>query len=588
MTRSVFVRRQIYLVVTAVIIMGAITALVYAGYARRVFAGSKALELDDSAQRIAAVFAAAAEGNSTLFRISEDLKNLLALDAQIVIYDSSGAYFPASSVLPTTLQVHKVLSGVPVADTGGTLTLTGNLVVGRPIMLENGSIIGAVFLIQNLTELAAALNSMNLALLVSMMAAVGILLVPTYIGARLSARPLYQMRNVALRMARGDFSTRANDHAPGEYGELAATLNLLSNRLSTTISALELERSRLMSILDGLGEGILAIDANGHITHHNPALMHMFGHDSGDLLPARQLLIADESLWADFDATVQQCTPMVRSLHVGDVLLRVTITPLVDAGGNIEGAVGLFRDVTEQERLEQTRRDYVANVSHELRTPLSSVRGLAEALKDGLIREETDRQRYYGYILRETLRLSRLIEDLLELSRLQSGKMALQVMKTSSCELLQDFYERYRQITAEVGIAFALEMPEICPELMTNPDRIDQVLVILLDNAIKFTPADGSITLRMLVEAQRVRIEVSDTGSGIAPEDIGHVFDRFYKADRAHTGQGTGLGLSIAREIMQHLGESIGVHSQPGQGATFWFTVRRADAPAELEPVTKG
>lgn len=575
MIRSALVRRQLFLVVTAVLIMGSLTALVYSRYARNVFANSKAQELDASAQRIAV--ALASDTPNMLYE--EWSTTTFFLDAQVIIVFPDGTYFPenvSQQSMPSAIQVEKVLSGGSVADARGALMLSGNLVVGRPIKWEDGTVLGAVFISKKLTELSNALNSMNQALLVSMLAAIGVLLVPTYVGARLNARPLYQMRNVALRMARGDFSSRANEHAPGEYGELGASLNLLSERLSSAIYALELERSRLASIVDGLGEGIVAIDANERVTHCNPALLQMFGHEADVHILHPLMLIPDESLWTDFHMTVQGRSALIRSMTVGERVLRVTITPLDDGEGNCEGAVGLFRDVTEQERLEQTRRDYVANVSHELRTPISSVRGLAEALNDGLIRNEEDRQRYYGFILRETMRLSRLIEDLLELSRLQSGNMAVTAHEVPSDELLYEFYDRYRQIAEDVGIDLRLDVPKECPKLMTNADRVEQVLVVFLDNAIKFTPADGRITLRMEVFEEFVRIEVEDTGSGIKTEDLPHVFDRFYKADESHSGNGTGLGLSIAREIMQLLDEEIGVESEPGQGATFWFTVHRA------------
>ena len=227
---------------------------------------------------------------------------------------------------------------------------------------------------------------------------------------------------------------------------------------------------------------------------------------------------------------------------------------------------------------EKMKNDFISSVSHELRTPLSAVRGLTEALSDGLIKTEEDRARYYGYILHECLRLSRLIDDLLELSRLQSGTEAMEPAKLNVTELIEEMPMRYETLAEEKGIEFTTDLMENCPYTWANADRVEQILTILLDNAFKFTPPEGRVWIETQVQNQKILVRVKNSGDGIQPEDLPHVFERFYKADKAHTGGGTGLGLSIASEILQRMEESISVSSVPGQTTTFSFTLPVYDA----------
>ena len=268
---------------------------------------------------------------------------------------------------------------------------------------------------------------------------------------------------------------------------------------------------------------------------------------------------------------------MTRNLEMPERVLRVVISPLVDEIGTTAGAVGLFSDITQMERLERTRRDYVANVSHEMRTPLTAMRALIEPLKEGMVTTEDARMRYYDIILREIMRLSRLINDLMELSRLQSGSLAIRTERMKLAELggrrmrALPLHRRGSQHHLPRG---KRTFPR-CPPLFPTPDRVEQLLVILLDNAIKYTPGGGTVSLDAAWNDARVTLIVKDTGIGIAKEDLPYVFDRFYKVDKAHSGMGSGLGLSIARELLKWMGEDIWVKSEVGKGTQFGFTLRR-------------
>ena len=397
--------------------------------------------------------------------------------------------------------------------------------------------------------------------------------------------PVARLRDVAVAMSEGDLEVRADENAYGELGELGKAVNQLSYQLSRNMYTLIVERNRLRNMLNGLSEGIVAIDAKGEITHTNPALDKFFTRQKTAVhLPdPRMKVIDDKSVWDDFDAVIQSGEPMSRNMQARDMILRMTITPIVDEIGSIAGAVGLFSDITQMERLERTRREYVSNVSHELRTPLTAMRALVEPLSEGMVTEEADRQRYYGIILREIQRLSRLINDQLELSRLQSGNLAIQKSVMALDDVVYDVCDRYSTIAAEHGLELKLETDFTqCPPVYANADRVEQMLIILVDNAIKYTE-EGSVTVSADWDDERVVMHVKDTGIGIEENDLPYVFDRFYKVDKAHSGKGSGLGLSIAKELLKRMDEEIWVTSEKGKGTEFSFTLHRPEKKGENE-----
>ncbi|NLF27614.1 MAG: cell wall metabolism sensor histidine kinase WalK [Clostridiales bacterium] len=390
-------------------------------------------------------------------------------------------------------------------------------------------------------------------------------------------RQLRALRDVAVAVAKGDLDARADERMTGELGQLGKALNNLSYQLSRNMYLLIIERNRLKQMLNGLSEGIVAVNAKGRITHRNPALERMFeAQRSAPARGERLKLIPDQGVWDDFDRAIRGGEVIARNLELPERVLRIVISPLIDEIGTTAGAVGLFSDITQLERLERTRRDYVANVSHEMRTPLTAMRALIEPLKEGMVATEEMRMRYYDIILREIMRLSRLINDLMELSRLQSGTLGIQTERLKLGTLVSDVCERYQAIAEDHALNFraTVDFSKV-PPVVANTDRVEQLLVILLDNAIKYTPEGGTVSVDAAWDDQRVTLSVRDTGIGIAPEDLPFVFDRFYKVDKAHSGMGSGLGLSIARELLRWMGEDIWVKSEKGLGSEFGFTIRR-------------
>ena len=456
--------------------------------------------------------------------------------------------------------------------------MNGNLVVVAVPITFMDEVIGAVFMAQSMTEIMGGMQALTNTLALSLLL-VGLLMLPVvlFFASRM-VRPITRMRTVALTMAGGDLTARAEDGSNDEYGELGRALNYLSSELGSTISSLQMERNRLQSLINGLSEGIIAVDAKGATTLINPAVYGLLNLQSTD----DNVRAAAPDVFAMFDQALSSAQAVKKTVWQGDVALHISVSPLLLQSGEVTGCVGIVSDVTSAERLEQTRRDYVANVSHELRTPLTAMRALIEPLRDGLVKTEEQRQQIYDVVLRETMRLSRLVNDMLELSRLQSGTASLSRSVFAPLPLFSLIHETYSAYAEDYQQTFVYDVPEDLPSVWGNPDRTQQVLIVLLDNAFKYTPEGGVVTLSACAEGDVVRVRVCDTGVGIPAADLPHVFDRFYKVDKSHHSKGTGLGLAIAYEIMKHLGEEMSVTSEPGQGSCFTFTLHIAQGAAEL------
>ena len=455
--------------------------------------------------------------------------------------------------------------------------MNGNLVVVAVPITFMDEVIGAVFMAQSMTEIMGGMQALTNTLALSLLL-VGLLMLPVvlFFASRM-VRPITRMRTVALTMAGGDLTARAEDSSNDEYGELGRALNYLSSELGSTISSLQMERNRLQSLINGLSEGIIAVDAKGATTLINPAVYGLLNLQSTD----DNVRAAAPDVFAMFDQALSSAQAIRKTVWQGDVALHISVSPLLLQSGEVTGCVGIVSDVTSAERLEQTRRDYVANVSHELRTPLTAMRALIEPLRDGLVKTEEQRQQIYDVVLRETMRLSRLVNDMLELSRLQSGTASLSRSVFAPLPLFNLIHETYSAYAEDYQQTFVYDVPEDLPSVWGNPDRTQQVLIVLLDNAFKYTPEGGVVTLSACAEGDVVRVRVRDTGVGIPAADLPHVFDRFYKVDKSHHSKGTGLGLAIAYEIMKHLGEEMSVTSEPGQGSCFTFTLHIAQGAAE-------
>jgi len=590
MRNSYLVRRIFAIVVLGVFLTVALTTITYSFLSQTIFTQLRENELTPKAKALGELVRMYVEGEDDADTIRKIVvageqpdKSLLGAYA-LILNERGGVMYASPDITQEYFNLiekefFSIMEGKTVTTPRKLQMVQANVVmVGTPVYSSSGRFIAAVVLMVPMVEIIASISSMNGALMFSTSVVLPVIGIVSYILAKRISKPLRQMNKVALSMAGGSFSERADSNQSGEIGELARSLNFLARELSGTISDLTLERNRLRDMIDGLSEGIIAVDRSGEVTHTNHALAELFSDSralgDGTLTSRRLGLIPVPEVWEDIDSVLAGQEAAERTIDVAKRVLKVRITPLRDAYGSVAGAVGLVIDITSMELLEKTRREFVANVSHELRTPLTAMRGLVEPMRDGLVKTEEARQRYLDIILRETMRLSRLINDLMELSRLQSGTLSMECSPVRMSVLFADLQDKYRSTAEDHDLSFSLSFdPEQSPVVWSNADRIEQVLVILLDNAIKYTPEGGSVTLDSAVRAGRLHISVADTGVGISEEDQQHVFERFYKVDKAHTTKGSGLGLSIAKEMLQRLGSDLTLRSEEGKGSVFSFSL---------------
>lgn len=598
MKNSFLIRRFFILLISAFLLWIVLTTVLYSFVAQPVFMRIKAREIFPRAERLIQNYAPASPNSEMAPFFTQSIAQAYELYGNWIFVVDSRADVILNTPLPdimrrseqeiyqSVLDQHRDLiknkSGRRLKElkltTSDQRFMVLSVAITKPYDPE--SIVGSLVILQPLEELNASTQSLNFALFTSSFIVIILMIIPAAVALSFALRPVQAIREVALSMREGDFSRRANDNYEGEIGDLARAMNELAENLSVLFGELQEQKNSLQQIIDGIAEGIIAVDRDGRVINYNDKVRTVFGlGHSFAVSPAPEQLLQHTRLDRYFEEALEKREQINYVISKDHRQISCTITPLFSEQRVLTGAVGLFRDVTEAERLEQTRRDYIANISHELRTPLTSMRALLEPLSEGMVRSEEARARYYNILLHETLRLSRLINDMLELSRIQAGVTAIELGPVALVPLVTDLAVRYAPIAEKKDIHLRLTgRIHHFPYVWSNEDRVEQILIILLDNAIKFTPDGGEIELRLDVgDDGEPYVAVKDSGCGIRPEDIDHVFDRFFKADKAHNEPGTGLGLSIAHEIAGQMGQTLNVRSELDQGAVFYLTFSFAD-----------
>lgn len=408
--------------------------------------------------------------------------------------------------------------------------------------------------------------SVNTGILLSMLAI--IIIIPiTLFASKKMANPLVEINKVAVAMSKGDFSIRAKNNYQGEIGQLADTLNQLAKELSVTINSLTIEKNLLEQILNSMSDGLLELDMSQNINLINKPFYQMFDvEDYCDLKKDICELIEKVAVTA-----IKNKKTKVETYTLGNKSISLSGSPILSEKNIIVGTVLIFRDITESERLEQTRRDYIANVSHELRSPLTAVKGLIIPLKEGMVKDEGKKYHFYEVIYDEIERLNRLVNDLFELSRLQSFDKSFDMQTVNIQNIFYDQQDKFLLLAEEKNIELIVK-ENVNPVLANgNIDRISQVMTIFIDNAIKFSKGHSKIILSALSQDNKVLVSIHNTGSYINKEDLPNIFDRFYKADKAHKEQGAGLGLSIAKEVILRMNGNLYAKSDGINETTFIF-----------------
>ena len=389
-----------------------------------------------------------------------------------------------------------------------------------------------------------------------------------------TTRPVRELTRVAERIVAGDLRARLFLTSRDEVGQLSLTFNRMADYMQAEMDALARERSRLAGVLDNMADGVIFTDREGRVLLINPAAARLLGAaESGDAVLSFAQLVRHHQLielWKRCRESGREQIDLLQLSHKG-LFLQATVTPLRREDGS--GFLVILQDLTRLRHLEKVRQDFVSNVSHELLTPLASLKALVDTLRDGILDDPAAAQRFLGRIETEVDALTQMVQELLELSRIESGRVPLRLRPVDVVDVIVPPAERLRPQAVRAGLELTLHVPSGLPFVLADPERVQQVVTNLVHNAIKFTPQGGKVSVSAEQVQDEVVISVRDTGVGIPSEDVPRIFERFYKADRARSGGGTGLGLSIAKHIVQGHGGRIWVESREDQGSTFSFSL---------------
>ena len=446
-----------------------------------------------------------------------------------------------------------------------TETLGEYFDVAIPIRAAGGDVSFVVGVLDDKSELQELNWNLFTILIQAMLFGLVVAICLSFLLSKTITDPVERLTDQAARIAAGDFDSSADIKSSDEIGILSDTFDEMSVQLSSTLRQVEEERNKLGTLFQHMADGMVAFDDQGQLLQFNPAAEGMLGRKLDeslrytDVFPEVQVRQEDvakdgKSIEIDFAA--------------GPRFLKIYFAP-IRLGRDTTGLMAVLHDFTEQRKLDDSRREFVANVSHELRTPLTTVRGYAETLMSADDIDRDTQMRFLGVISSEADRMTRIVKDLLTLTRLDYNRMEMHMEPMDLRELGQKAAQAMEGQATGQGLTLKCDLPDSLPMVVGDAERIQQVIINIITNAIKYNKPQGSITITGGTEGEQVFLRVEDTGIGVPKEDLKRLFERFYRVDKARSREsgGTGLGLAIAKQIVESHGGSIGFDSEHGKGS---------------------
>lgn len=504
------------------------------------------------------------------------------IDARVTIVALNGTVLGDSEEDPSTMENHAdrpeivdaLATGIGESTRYSTTLEQRMMYVAVPISYHDETM-GVARVSLPLTTVESAVHQVTVTIIIAMAAATGSVILAAWIIARTTTRPIRKLTAASRRITSGELGQRIAIEAKGEVGELTYAFNEMSAKIKELVEAISEDRTRLATILDSMADGVITTDTEGHISLANRTAQKLF-----NLKEAKDKPLIEAVRDYEVDELLKLCLRTGRTQAaqyesgLSKRYLRAIAIPVTD-----RGVLLLFQDLTELRNLQTTRRELIGNISHELRTPLAGIKAMVETLRDGAVDEGEAARDFLARIDSEVDRLTQLVAELTELSRIETGEAELRKEPVNLNQLAEEVITQFGPQAERQELSISKELFAELPTVPADKGRIRQVIANLVHNAIKFTPAGGTVTISTRAPQGAVSLEVTDTGVGIPREYQPRVFERFYKGDKARTGEGTGMGLAIAKHVVEvHCG-SIWVESEEDKGSTFGFSL-----PLQPEP----
>jgi len=442
--------------------------------------------------------------------------------------------------------------------------------IAVPIITSNDDVIGAIYISADLSSVTESVKSIR-SILTN--ATIWALCITALLGNLLSKTltgPIKEVTSKAERLAKGDFGQIITVKSRDEVGQLAEMFNYLTVRLKCTLDEMSREKNKVDTILTNMTDGIIAVNGDGIVIHANPAAYHIFNIKKEDLYNRNFDDVSQElDLGITFNDILRDSEKNFNILSINNLIIKINVVQIMNEYDEAEGGMLVLQDVTEQEKLDKMRKEFVANVSHELRTPLTTIKSYTETLLDGALDNREYTVNFLNVINSESDRMTRLVKDLLQLSKFDYDKMEWNMKSLNVLNIVKDCVEKMEISARQKSQTLSFETQgELC-DIKGDKDRIEQVIINIISNAIKYTPENGSIKVTAGRHEESVEIRIADTGIGIPKEDLPRLFERFYRVDKARSRAmgGTGLGLSIAKNIVEAHKGSIRIESEYGKGS---------------------
>ena len=530
-----------------------------------------------------------AEASSPGF-LSQDKKGVLdalakrlgeQTDTRVTLIALDGTVLGDSAEDPATMENHATRPEIRDAlSTGSGESTRYSTTLGQKMMYvaapisHQGEVLGIARVSLPLTAVESLVHRVTVSIIAATAIAALLGILAAWVIARITTRPIRKLTIASRKIASGELEQKITIEARDEVGELAHAFNEMSSKLKEMVETISGDRARLATILDNMADGVIMTDIEGNILMANNAAGKLFEIKNTDMANRHLIEVVRDH---EIDEVLKLCLKTAETQSAqyesgtSKRYLRVIAIPI--AHDELSDSLLLFQDLTELRNLQTTRRELIGNISHEFRTPLAGIKAMVETLRDGAVDDKKVARDFLTRMDDEVERLTQIVAELTEFSRIETGKAELSLEPVNLNLLIEEVIIQLSHQVERQQLSVDKKLAADLRSVQADKERVRQVVVNLIHNAIKFTSPGGKITVATQTHGGSVTVDISDTGIGIAKNDLPHVFERFYKVDRARSGGGTGMGLAIAKHVVEAHGGKIRVQSEEGKGSTFSFSL---------------